>query len=479
MKGQPRTDTPVAEALWGSTGLAGLQEFLLGPAAGQVLRQALGTLVEGGNLLGSCRLLRAKFKPGRRLSTYYDIDVRGTDGAGPTARSVAAAWRPTTNDESPSAQLPAVQAEAVERGLGAPFRRLHAEFPAWGLTVMVSPLDPEFPQLVRVSDPRHVQRMMETVHAANPGAPARTPAAQYAVTAVRYRPGQRHVLRYEALGAAGDQGTIFAKLYEDGEASARACRVATRVADWLAAHVRDLTAARPLGHVADDAVVLYPQLAGVPLSYYLRQPGQDAGRQLRQTGLMLRALHGASPAPPGRAGAHAALQDELMPHTLARESKAITRTCEHIRAFLPGVGARISRLLDQAQQVYEHLPHEPPAFAHGDFKADHLWVHGGGLTLMDFDTCYVADPAIDVGKFLSDLQWSAALDGRHTAANAQAEFLDAYAPGAPPDRLLRARVFEALVLVKTAAHRVPLFAPDWAGRTEHLIGRAEQALRQA
>src|SRR5205807_97221 len=67
------------EALWGSAGLQGLQEFLVGPAGQQLLRWALGSLLERGDRLGSCRLLRAKFKPGRKLSTYYDAEIRGGD----------------------------------------------------------------------------------------------------------------------------------------------------------------------------------------------------------------------------------------------------------------------------------------------------------------------------------------------------------------------------------------------------------------
>jgi hypothetical protein len=473
---EPSTMGPAA-ALWGTAGLAGLQEFLLGPAGQQALRQALATLLKSPEVLESCHLVRAKFKPGRKLSAYYEVELPCTEDHQRRRCSVAAGWRPQlTAGDAPPPGLAEMQAEAAERGLAAPFRQLHGEFPALGLVVQVSPLDPAFPQLVRVCDPRHVRRMIEAVCVT----PAARPAAGYTVTAVRYRPGQRHVLRYDPLDAAAghqDARSVFAKLYEDGMASARALRVATRVADWLAMRGTALTAARPLRHVPDDAVILYPRLTGVPLSEYFRQRGRGADQHLRQAGLMLRTLHQEPGATSVRTEAQAALHAELRDHTLASETKAIARTCEHIRVFLPAVGARVSRLLDQAQRLYERLPQEAPAFAHGDFKADHLWVHEAGLTLMDFDTCYLADPAIDVGKFLSDLQWWAAVHGRDAAE--QAPFLDAYAAGVPPERLLRARIFEALVLVKSTAHRVPLFATDWASRTEQLISRAENALRRA
>jgi hypothetical protein len=37
---------------------------------------------------------------------------------------------------------------------------------------------------------------------------------------------------------------------------------------------------------------------------------------------------------------------------------------------------------------------------------------------------------------------------------------------------LRARIVEALILVKITAHRVPIFEPKWAARTTAMIRRA-------
>ena len=100
-----------------------------------------------------------------------------------------------------------------------------------------------------------------------------------------------------------------------------------------------------------------------------------------------------------------------------------------------------------------------------------------GLTLMDFDTCSLADPAIDVGKFLADLQWWYASYGQPGVEEAQAHFLDAYSPGTPWDRLRRARAYEVLVLIRLAVHRLRLFDNNWAMRTEQLVERAEHLLR--
>src|SRR5207237_8659772 len=110
-------------------------------------------------------------------------------------------------------------------------------------------------QLVRLSDPRHVDDMLAGVYAASDGAPDQARPGPYAVTAIRYHPGGRHVLRYDPLDATKGE-TVFAKLYT-GEDGARAFRVAGHAARWLAAHGGGLTAGRPPGSCGEGGVVLY------------------------------------------------------------------------------------------------------------------------------------------------------------------------------------------------------------------------------
>jgi hypothetical protein len=88
----------------------------------------------------------------------------------------------------------------------------------------------------------------------------------------------------------------------------------------------------------------------------------------------------------------------------------------------------------------------------------------------------LADPALDIGKFLADLQfWYAAYD-QPGMEQAQQMFLAGYTPGAPSERLVRARLYEAVELVKMAVRRVPLFDHDWACRIKRLIHTAQAVL---
>jgi len=139
------------------------------------------------------------------------------------------------------------------------------------------------------------------------------------------------------------------------------------------------------------------------------------------------------------------------------------------------VGPAIEGLLARAGELHERLSQEPPTFTHGDFKSEHIWAAPGGFTLIDFDGCRLADPAYDVGKFLADLQlWFTAYD-QEGLEQVQEHFLAGYAPRAPQERLLRARLYEAVQLVKIA-RRVPLFDRDWAALTKQVIRRAQAVM---
>jgi len=106
------------------------------------------------------------------------------------------------------------------------------------------------------------------------------------------------------------------------------------------------------------------------------------------------------------------------------------------------------------------------------------------LTLIDFDTCTLTDPALDIGKFLADLDWWFTLRNISGKEQAQAELLKGYLSGAgssevAQERLARARFFHVLILVKIVVRRVPLYRKNWAAMTSSMINRAAEVLREA
>src|SRR6185295_6242859 len=152
----------------------------------------------------------------------------------------------------------------------------------------------------------------------------------------------------------------------------------------------------------------------------------------------------------------------LKQNDFSKEAKVVRRAAEHIQALLPGTYNKIIEIVVAAEEGYAGLPQESPTLTHADFKSDHLLSTPQGLTLIDFDTCTLTDPALDIGKFLADLEWWFTLQGISGVEEAQAQLLKGYLGEGEPDhtvyeRLARARLFYTLILVKIVVRRVPIY----------------------
>lgn len=456
----------IADALSGSAGLEGIR-WILTRVPSRALRRELSALLIPPNVLGPCRLRLTRFKPGRRFSAFYDAQIRVEGSDVHNIRPIAVTWKLKGDGgrRRAVAKLAEMESEAAGRGVAAPFRKLSADAPALGMHISVSPLDVRYPQLVRLSDPQYVRGMVGKACARGGGMLEHAPAKQYSVKTLRYRPGKRHVLRYDPLDAP-KRGVLFAKLYSTSEEGERVFRLAKMVGEWLAKHGEGIASARPPAYVADDGVVLCPQAPGTPLSEHLRRPNQSLARSLRNAGAALYALHQLPSADSG----------SLTLRDFAAEVQNITEVSDHICALLPSVGKTLEALLDRAQELHERLPLEPPTFTYGELKAEHVWVGSDGLALIDFDGCCLGDPALDLGKFLADLQFWCAVYGQYELRQAQEQFLAGYGSGASVERVVRARLYEAIELVKQTVRRVRTLGHGWARRTERLINCAQVVL---
>lgn len=435
--------------------MPGVRALLYGRPSRLVLRRELAGLLAPGATAGRIRLERAKFKPGRKLTGYYTVEVAHAGDR--SIRPVEVTW--AVGDEAgelTEAEI-AAQGEALEAGVASPFASLGAGMPGAGMRVRVWPLDVQFPHLVRLADPDWAGRLL-------PDDGARR-TARVRVTSVRYRPRQRHVLRYDvADGRFG--GSVFAKLYRPGDAP-RAGRVEEVLARRLERGGPGVVAAVSLPGTAADDVLLYPKVPGRPLSTRLWRGRPEA--HLVGAGALLRLLHD------GGSQADGTWAGDLVRHDVGEELRSIERAAEHLVPLLPSAAARVARVLDEAEALAGRLPAEQPGFAHGDFKSDHVWVAGDRLTLLDFDTCCVAEPGLDLGKFLADLSYWFALAERPGVGPAQRAFLEGYGH-LPAERLARARLYEAVVLTKLAIRRLRRFDTHWERRTEALTSRAESLL---
>lgn len=458
------------DVLSGKTGTAGLQQFMHGQSSRRLLRREVQAMLQDGYRAGSFHLTRVKFKPARRLSLYFTIPATHIANGASQVVNLAVEYQADQNRKDHVDGHGQLEEEAKQNGLMPVQRELWREIPDRGIQLQMWPFDMAFSQLVRLGNPSYVASMLASLGV------ARDLKQLPVVTPIRYRPKERHVLRYE-IPSSRESGTghrLYAKLYSDARDAARAFGVAHRVLDWLTANPVGLQGNRPRVMSEDDCVILYPHASGIPLSHQFHRSRRWLATQLQTIGRGLAVLHNGPET----------LQEGLRQNDFVKEAKVVKRASEHIQVLLPAAYDKILEILDKAQEHYSRLPQESPTFTHADFKSDHLLCTPQGLTLIDFDTCTLTDPALDVGKFLADLDWWFALRGMSGVEEAQAELLKGYRGESRAntahdmhERLARAKLFHVMILTKIIVRRVPLYKKNWAELTSRMIERAAQVLQ--
>jgi len=399
--------------------------------------------------LRSSRLRYAKFKPGEKLTAYYDVALEDTAQPAPVAATWFCNGGLDTLPDLAGAEL------ALRRdGVPARFSRLWATDMSTGMLVLASPLDPAFPGLGPLSDPERVAEVLKSCIATSARRNGRC-----TVRTIRYRPAQRHVLEYRSAR----QPRFFAKLYQVGGAGRVAGSVNAFAALVDAADVAGVRAVRPAAILDDAEAILYRRASGMPLSRWLRAERPLPQGRLERMGRLLRAVHSMPPPP----------APQLRERGLGDEVDEIRRTCAAVIGLRPDLGDLAAGIVERAREQLQMLEGEPVALVHGDMKADHLFLGPDEITVLDTDKCALADPALDVGKLIADLRWWAWISGR-TGGAAEAELLAGYA--GPDHRLARARMYAVLLLVKMAARRICVAHRYWAAHTRDLLALAAEGL---
>src|SRR5437763_4298604 len=119
----------------GRAKLKGGRWVLLAATAHRGLGDELRALLPDGAAVGPCLLREARFKPGRKITAYYDALVNTENPEGHHVRPIAVTWRPSTRadrnaEHEDTLGLAKIQAEAVRHGVAAPFLGLMADLPS-------------------------------------------------------------------------------------------------------------------------------------------------------------------------------------------------------------------------------------------------------------------------------------------------------------------------------------------------------------
>ena len=350
--------------------------------------------------------------------------------------------------------------------------------PSAGLVLQSFPTDRRLPALVAACD----------LHPGSPAFAALEAAAVEeedssavrllgaSVTPLRYKPGDRCVLRYRLELEAGSRRsdtTVIGKVYRDPREAERIHGLLDRMHDSQSAQTGAVVAGvrltsplvpRPLAVVSDlgltlnedvrrpgvgvvtgtDALGPRPELAAIP------------EQRLGSAAVALARLHTGS--------VNADPEAVRTPDVAA--SRALARA-ERLREYAPEAADRALAIAEALGRCLRATTGAPALPAHGSFKpAQLLFREGDEVVVTDFDQFCRAEPALDVGYFLAYLRPSSLWHGKRGArawfSRAASGFTEPYreamtALGAEPSvtdgALERAALYEAALVFKIANRR--------------------------
>jgi hypothetical protein len=361
-------------------------------------------------------------------------------------------------------------------------------------TIQEFPVDPKLPHLDTVMSPSEhgaLRVALESAARRFHEVPTSWQLSGVTASPVRYKPGDRCVLRYrlsfgepgapEHAGTATRTCTLVAKLYgEESEAQA---------ADDLLDRLREQAAvtwiARPLGVVPGLPLALtedlgssrdpVPALSGLDVVH----PGSaEAFEVIRRAAEALAELHTSGLDTAG-----------LNRRTGAVEAGRAAKRATSLEQYVPELTPVVRRVTDTLCATLAELPEDTLRPAHGSYKSSQLMVRDGAVFLVDFDQFCAADPALDVGYFLAYLRpaglWYHRAGRRPWFDTAAETFRSAYlhrlgergeSAATCAGIAGRAPVYEAALLLKIAARRANRLHSPRPGEVAAVLDEVSRSL---
>jgi aminoglycoside phosphotransferase (APT) family kinase protein len=320
-------------------------------------------------------------------------------------------------------------------------RTLLVEVPRSATDIVIRPFpaDPGLPTLPVAVDPALMRPVLGRVL---PGTGGERAIGRCTVDVVHHPRQGRCVLRYRLSPGAGGAGelrhpVVFGKVYGDDDAAGAAAAALRLLRQELARLPRParVTVPRSLAVVPSLRLGLVEAVPGRPLRPYAAGDGASASvlplpDAVRTAARTAAALHLCGlPAAP------------LPARDLAAEIVATERDIAQLEPVWPDVATRLRPAVSRAIELTDDHPDATasvgwplaPVLAHGDFTPSQMLLDGSaGAAVVDVDTVCVAEPALDVGRFLAYLH-VAARRSRAEPADLTRLFLESYLAARAPD----------------------------------------------
>jgi hypothetical protein len=320
--------------------------------------------------------------------------------------------------------------------------------------------DPQLPWIVEAVDPetmghRFRSSLPDLMQSAG-GAPQ--------ITAVRYKPGARCVLRYTFDGPSGAR-VMFGKII-----AADSDRLAHRISSLqeVSSTVPDMPGiAGPVAYWPDLRMLVQRAVEGRELHDVAFDTAIDvAVRQewMEKAGRGLAGLHSAT-------GAGAPKRD--IPED-ADELDAYTAPMAQVNRDLASSYAAAVELL----RANEESDDSVFVASHGAFRTDQFMIQGDELVMIDLDSFCSSHAERDIGNLLAYLTWKAMRQPQHASfiESAPKHFLHGYAAVRPSPDERRSTIYEAASLLKIAGRRFrSLTVREWP-KVPQLITAAHRKL---
>ena len=218
---------------------------------------------------------------------------------------------------------------------------------------------------------------------------------------------------------------------------------------------------RPLAYLEELDTLVVDEAPGTALLVLLRGR-DDPMPAVRAAARALAAFH-----LNGRAiGPHEPLAEQI--HDVERAASLLEWACPEVSDDVRAVAATVVADLTEA----------PPTPIHGDLKADHLFIAGDRVTVIDFDRVAVGDPVRDPARLYAYLTGRVGLDAvpAERAQAGAAAFVDAYFAHVPAEWRERFALQCAGALLEVATGLFRSQEPGWRRMVSTAVAEACRAL---